>query len=1583
MLLKQCVYKWILQLLLLGFLTLPIGLQALDYYWVGGSGNWANINHWGVASGSTAVLHNTTPTSSDNVFIDANSLTGPSDTITLNGVTAFCHNITVINLSSQLYINISGNAILRVFGDVDLDFFQFMGNGLVSLESAIPGKTIRTSGAEFVTLRMNSISGAWTLQDTIKANHFDMHNGSFTSGPNYIEATNFTSQNGTLDLTGATIVANTMTLANANLIITNTHFTISHVGIFEATNTITGSGTQVLCTGVRFLDRTNQAHSYSSILFDSQNWGDSSVFFGTTQLTAHHVKFTKNGLLMGSWRADTLELQKGMTYRVWQNAIIRVLHLFANGDCSNWINIESTSRQSNAVFNMLGANANAYIRFRNISRIGSVWNVSPHLNAGQVVGISGSQDLGKKMYWIGGAGTWRNPAHWSLTDGGVPANCIPNPLDSVYFTNNSGVGNFSINLGDSVIQFHSLYATQNTFQINFTGTALPIQAYGDFILNNQTVWQVNKPIAFYGTAVNYQIQSSSNTIVQLSFVGGGTWTLLDSLHANEISVLNGHLEATNGYINTGMLVDFKNEWSFFGGVHNVITSTDQGELSIANATVHVRNGIQLDQVSFQLNAFNSLVRCAEGIAMQTANPQMQWHVVHWFSAGGTANFHNAQKRIRHLIINSDFRSSSDIIADTLTLTAGKTYELNNNITFFKIESNGTCNEPIIIKPFLVAQTHFNGSNNFHQLFYVVLQNIHFANGILLAQYSIDLGGNNGISFFSGASRTLYWVGGTGVWEDASHWAATSGGVGGECIPTPADSVVFDNNSATGNMILRINQTAFARDFMMFNTAFRIQILNGLTIQPSSHIQIFGNVHLSAELLYSYTRDMILMPDSGNYIYKSNNSAIGKLVKRNGGTYDLEDTLKLSMFSQYGGTILGNSNSVNVQEFRIFSGSFRNNSVFMKFSRVISHGTFEFPYCELEINYRATITNQIDATESEMIFTANNAELFCSSQDTISRILFTHPTGQPSITLQSSHVNYLHFYGWGTVGGVLRADTVVCTSGKSYFFQQGPNHIIYELFDVMGDYCNPILLRSRQQGRRANIYAHDTVNGDFLEIRDIDFRGPAPFYTGLHSADQGNNLGFIWDNKPGYIFGLGQNRYVLRCDSTDATSIAIHTNNFQGANAFLWFDGGTQTVKTIDQSQLIWVTADYISCTVTDSILVHFETVNHGFSDTTIICEPRMVTITPLDLAVAAEYQFLWSSGDTLPQTSFFIATDTMIFFEISDRFGNVCRDTLYFFMLDIPPINKVLSLLNCEREELAPLLESYLGLFGYDSLFFDWTGYDSIQHHFDGFLRYSVYYFECVVTDSLLFLYDSPFPIHPAEPTFCENAEIVFSGTKHIDDFDYSWSTGDNTPTTTVKMSQPGFVTLSVTDDFNRSCSDSLYYTIGQTVAVETAPSYLFGIQSFDVYALGDAPQATQTFWVFQQDTVSFTDTLRYRLIQAGLFEFYYYGLDPTTGCEAIDTLYVEVSETSPAWVPNAFTPNGDGVNDFWEFQIAEFVRGPVEIHVLNRWGNLVYQTEQRSIKWDGTRNGAYLPMDVYTYVIRLGDKRFPVLIHGTVSLLR
>ncbi len=87
--------------------------------------------------------------------------------------------------------------------------------------------------------------------------------------------------------------------------------------------------------------------------------------------------------------------------------------------------------------------------------------------------------------------------------------------------------------------------------------------------------------------------------------------------------------------------------------------------------------------------------------------------------------------------------------------------------------------------------------------------------------------------------------------------------------------------------------------------------------------------------------------------------------------------------------------------------------------------------------------------------------------------------------------------------------------------------------------------------------------------------------------------------------------------------------------------------------------------------------------------------------------------------------------------------------------------------------------------------------------------------------------------------------------------------------------------------------------------------------------------------------------------------------------------------LPSAFSPNEDGQNDL----LALINLGIASIEfweVFNRWGDLVFVTNDLSATWDGTFNGNHLPIGVYFYKIAAKDfKDDEIYKEGNVTLLR
>jgi gliding motility-associated-like protein len=116
------------------------------------------------------------------------------------------------------------------------------------------------------------------------------------------------------------------------------------------------------------------------------------------------------------------------------------------------------------------------------------------------------------------------------------------------------------------------------------------------------------------------------------------------------------------------------------------------------------------------------------------------------------------------------------------------------------------------------------------------------------------------------------------------------------------------------------------------------------------------------------------------------------------------------------------------------------------------------------------------------------------------------------------------------------------------------------------------------------------------------------------------------------------------------------------------------------------------------------------------------------------------------------------------------------------------------------------------------------------------------------------------------------------------------------------------------------------------------------------------------------------------------YTLYVTNGtCEASSTMIV-FAECGTIFIPNVFTPNGDGLNDYFRAVtngVEEF-----SLQVFNRWGQLLFETTDPEKGWDGRVNDYYAPDGTYVWVAKAFDIEGKNMLnfnqsHGTLTLIR
>jgi gliding motility-associated-like protein len=196
----------------------------------------------------------------------------------------------------------------------------------------------------------------------------------------------------------------------------------------------------------------------------------------------------------------------------------------------------------------------------------------------------------------------------------------------------------------------------------------------------------------------------------------------------------------------------------------------------------------------------------------------------------------------------------------------------------------------------------------------------------------------------------------------------------------------------------------------------------------------------------------------------------------------------------------------------------------------------------------------------------------------------------------------------------------------------------------------------------------------------------------------------------------------------------------------------------------------------------------------------------------------------------------------------------------------------------------------------------------------------------------------------------------------YNWSSGETTQTISPASSSTYFVT--VTDNNGCTTSDSIVVTFTPNPLVNLGAdltAYTGDLVNLSAAITGAAGTGTYNW---QPDTLlscancpnpvaSATDTIEYIL---------YY--TDANGCPGNDSITIYVLEANEVVFPDAFSPNGDRVNDVF-LPVGGRVK-ELTLSVYNRWGQKIYETNNPNEGWDGTYKGAKQPVDNYTFYARV-----------------
>lgn len=422
----------------------------------------------------------------------------------------------------------------------------------------------------------------------------------------------------------------------------------------------------------------------------------------------------------------------------------------------------------------------------------------------------------------------------------------------------------------------------------------------------------------------------------------------------------------------------------------------------------------------------------------------------------------------------------------------------------------------------------------------------------------------------------------------------------------------------------------------------------------------------------------------------------------------------------------------------------------------------------------------------------------------------------------------------------------------------------------------------------------------------------------------------------------------------------------GATSYVWSTGANTPTISVTNGGPYSVTVTVGPCINTDAVTVQFlpqPDVNFGADQT--ICAASFLLDPGL---TTAGLTYLWSTGETTPTLNI---TQTGNY-SVTVSLGS-CSDSDEVNITIIPLIapdfgpNPVYA---CDDADLV--LDASNALAGVTYL---WTDNSTapvftVPAGQSGTYSVTVQASGCSVSTSAEVEFSPAFTLNlGTDQNLCQGGDLVLDAGS-VANASYVWSNGANAQQITVSDSGVYSVTVSnggclLTDEVTVTLHipEAINLGTGQTICTALNETITLDAGTGNNYVWLPDGQTTQQLTVSQPGTYSVTVTDAF-------------------GCTASASTTIESLCQSVLLFPTAFSPNSDGKNDIF-VPVAQFISS-YEFKVYDRWGKLLFESNETDDGWDGLHNGTNMPLGVYVWVaVYSNESGEQSTAKGNVTLIR
>ncbi|MCH8330848.1 MAG: gliding motility-associated C-terminal domain-containing protein [Bacteroidetes bacterium] len=449
----------------------------------------------------------------------------------------------------------------------------------------------------------------------------------------------------------------------------------------------------------------------------------------------------------------------------------------------------------------------------------------------------------------------------------------------------------------------------------------------------------------------------------------------------------------------------------------------------------------------------------------------------------------------------------------------------------------------------------------------------------------------------------------------------------------------------------------------------------------------------------------------------------------------------------------------------------------------------------------------------------------------------------------------------------------------------------------------------------------------------------------------------------------------------------------GAQLYNWSPGQLLNDSTIaspftdpDTSVLFIVNAmDSNGCTASDSVLVSVISLTAYAGKDTSVCQGDSVLLSGSGGTV-----FNWSPGtlmndSTLADPSAALSASSMIILTVSDTNGCQDNDTM---MVTVSTVFATAGV------DTNICIGDSINITAFGAGNFSWTPNvfisDTSNYDPDFYPDSTITYYltvtdtiGCKAFDSLIIRVDT-LPVAKVLPpnSICPDESIMLNA---FGGDNYMWSPEESLDDASIPnpIAQPKETTTYNVIVSNKCGSDSaaVMIVVLEVADIETSPdTAIYPGNSVDLYVQG----AGTYQW---SPDIGLDCTACPNPISTPLETIMYYvqSLD-VNGCEKTDSVLIEVIDDSfcdenNIFIPNAFTPNNDGNNDIL-YAYGNGLKLNV-FRIYNRWGDLVFETNDVSTGWDGKQKGKDVNQEVFVYYLDYNCNGKSKFIKGNVTVIR